>query len=123
MIDSITIKGVASKKNSNKITCSGGYPRTYKVQKYKDWYDDAYWQLKEQKIPQDKLKKINSITYSFYLPDKKRRDLTNLVQSIEDLLVDYQFIEDDNFNILPSIQIMYMGISKANPRCEIELSY
>ena len=37
-----------------------------------------------------------------------------------DLLVDYGFIEDDNFAVLPNIQLVYGGLSKTAPRVEVE---
>lgn len=36
----------------------------------------------------------------FYVPDKKKRDLTNLENAIADILVKYNIIKDDNYNII-----------------------
>ena len=38
----------------------------------------------------------------FYVPDKIRRDLTNLENAIADILVKYDILEDDNYNIIQS---------------------
>ena len=50
--------------------------------------------------------KGNKITYpinlkcTFYVPDRKKRDLTNLENAIADILVKYEILEDDNYNII-----------------------
>lgn len=50
----------------------------------------------------------NNITYpvnlkcTFYVPNKRKRDLTNLENAIADILVKYKVLEDDNYNILQS---------------------
>lgn len=36
----------------------------------------------------------------FFVPDRRTRDLTNLENAIADILVKYQILEDDNYNIL-----------------------
>lgn len=43
-----------------------------------------------------------NIKATFYVPDKRKRDLTNLENSIADILVKYKVIEDDNYNVLQS---------------------
>lgn len=40
---------------------------------------------------------------TFYVPDKRKRDLANLLESIQDILVKYQIIEDDNYNIVSGV--------------------
>ena len=40
---------------------------------------------------------------TFYVPDKRKRDLTNLLNAIQDILVKYKVIEDDNYNIVQSL--------------------
>lgn len=37
---------------------------------------------------------------TFYVPDKRRRDLTNLENAIADIMIKYGVIEDDNYNIV-----------------------
>lgn len=38
----------------------------------------------------------------FFVPDKRKRDLTNLENAIADILVHYKVLEDDNYNIIAS---------------------
>ena len=37
---------------------------------------------------------------TFYVPDRRKRDLTNLENAIADILVLYGVIEDDDYNIV-----------------------
>lgn len=37
---------------------------------------------------------------TFYFPDKRVRDLTNLENAIADILVKYKILEDDNYKII-----------------------
>ncbi len=54
------------------------------------------------------IKYKNNTTYpvnlkcTFYVPNKRKRDLTNLENAIADILVKYKVLEDDNYNILQS---------------------
>lgn len=43
-----------------------------------------------------------NIKVTFYVPDKRKRDLTNLENAIADILVKYKVIADDNYNIIQS---------------------
>ena len=40
-----------------------------------------------------------NLNCKFYVPDKRKRDLTNLENAIADILVKYGILEDDNYNI------------------------
>lgn len=47
---------------------------------------------------------------TFYVPDKRKRDIVNLLNAIQDILVKYNVIADDNYTIVNSIngsQIIY----------------
>ena len=37
------------------------------------------------------------------MPDKRKRDLVNLLNAIQDVLVKYNVIADDNYNIVASV--------------------
>lgn len=43
-----------------------------------------------------------NIKMTFYVPNKRKRDLTNLENAIADILVKYNVIEDDNYEIIQS---------------------
>ena len=88
-----------SKKNSQSIIVN---PRTHKpmiVQSklYKEFERECGYFLSEYK------KNINTpinIKATFYVPDRRKRDLTNLENAIADILVKHGVIADDNYNII-----------------------
>ena len=41
-----------------------------------------------------------NLNCKFYVPDRRKRDLTNLENAIADILVKYGVLEDDNYNII-----------------------
>ena len=61
------------------------------------------------------------ITVDFYLIDKRRRDLSNMVESINDLLVDTMIIADDYWAIVAEQHTTFKGIDRENPRAIIHL--
>lgn len=61
------------------------------------------------------------ILYMFYLPDKRKRDLSNYIKVPEDYLVSQCIIEDDNHTIASEIILKMGGIDRGNPRVEVEI--
>jgi len=117
----ITIKGrVPSKKNSRNCFVRGGKMMNIPSKKYKEWHKAASEQLVKYitkgKYP---LVGIENVTVNFWAPDKRKTDLTNKAESILDLLVDNGIIEDDNWFILSNIKLIFKGIDRETPRCEV----
>ena len=89
-----------SKKNSQRIVFNRNTKRPMIIQSeiYKNFERECGIYLKKYKS--------NVITYPvnlkclFYVPDKRKRDLTNLENAIADILVKYNILEDDNYNII-----------------------
>lgn len=47
---------------------------------------------------------------TFIVPDKRKRDIVNLLNAVQDILVKYHVLKDDNYNIVSSLdgtQIIY----------------
>lgn len=65
--------------------------------------------------------KVN-IKALFYMPTKRRVDLTNLLEALNDILVKYSVIEDDNSNIVVSVDGSRVYYDKENPRTEVEIT-
>ena len=65
--------------------------------------------------------KVN-VKATFYMPTRRRVDLTNLLESIDDVLVKGRVIEDDNSNILFSHDGSRVFYDKENPRTEVEIT-
>ena len=88
------------KKNSQRIVYNKytKKPMIIQSETYKNFERECGLFLKKYKS--------NIITYPvnlkclFYVPDKRKRDLTNLENAIADILVKYGILEDDNYNII-----------------------
>lgn len=63
-----------------------------------------------------------NLKIEFYVPDKRRRDIANYIEAIQDILVKYEVIKDDNHDIITSLDGTRMYIDKENPRVEIEIT-
>lgn len=88
-----------SKKNSQQILINHRTGRPFVAQSklYKEFEKKCGLFLKQYKLNLDY--PIN-IKATFYVPDRRKRDLTNLENAIADVLVKYKVIEDDNSTIL-----------------------
>lgn len=110
-----------SKKNSQQIIINPRTKRPMIIQSklYANYERECGKFLKKYK---------SSIDYSinlkveFYVPDKRRRDIANYVEAIQDILVKYEVLKDDNHNIVTSLDGTRMYIDKLNPRVEIEIT-
>ena len=50
---------------------------------------------------------------------KRKCDLTNLLEAIDDILVKYHVIADDNYNIVAAHDGSRVKYDKENPRTEV----
>lgn len=90
-----------SKKNSQQILINSrtGKPFVGQSKLYKNFERECGYFLKKYE---------NNISYpvnlkcTFYVSNKRKRDLTNLENAIADILVKYKVLQDDNYNIIQS---------------------
>lgn len=91
-----------SKKNSQSIIVN---PRTQKpmiIQSklYKEFEQECgYYLLKYKK----NISTPVNLKCTFYVKDRRKRDIVNLLNAIQDILVKYGVIADDNYNIVKSV--------------------
>lgn len=57
----------------------------------------------------------------FYRDSRRRVDLTNLLAAVDDILVKYQVVKDDNSNIIVSHDGSRVMYDKEHPRTEITI--
>lgn len=88
-----------SKKNSQQILINNKTHKPFISQSkyYKEFEENCYYFLNKYKFNIDYPVNIKA---TFYVPDRRKRDLTNLENAIADILVKYGVIADDNANIL-----------------------
>ena len=107
-----------SKKNSQRILFN---PKTRKrfiapSEKYKEYEQNAGWFLPRRKEPIDYSINVKCL---FYMPTKRKCDLTNLLEAVDDVLVKHGIIADDNYTIIESHDGSRVLYDKENPRTEI----
>lgn len=110
-----------SKKNSQQIIYNPKTKRPMIIQSklYANFERECGLYLKKYKSNIDY--SIN-LKIDFYVPDKRRRDIANYIEAIQDILVKYEVLKDDNYNIIESLDGTRMHIDKENPRVEIEIT-
>lgn len=90
-----------SKKNSQQIVFNPRTKRPMVIQSklYKQFEKDCGLFLSKYQL------NINypvNLKCTFIVPDKRKRDLTNLENAIADILVKYNVLVDDNYNVIQS---------------------
>ena len=110
----------SQKKNSQQIIINKatGRPMIIQSKRYREYEKKCGWFI------QGKGEKINepvTVKCLFYMPTKRRVDLTNLLNAILDILVKYEVIADDNSNIVYSTDGSRVLYDKENPRTEVTI--
>lgn len=115
----ITITGdTVSKKNSKQLIQVRGRTIIISSKAYKKWHDQAITQLYGIKPVESKIERVELI---FYPSTKRKYDISNHAESLMDLLVDGGIIEDDNYSVVPELNLKFGTHDKLNPRCEITI--
>ena len=111
-----------SKKNSQQILNNPktGRPFIMPSKKYKEYERDAVWFLKP--MPPRPIECRVNIQCLFYLPTRRRTDLTNLLEAVDDLLVHAGIIADDHYGIVEAHDGSRCFVDKDNPRTEITIT-
>ena len=107
-----------TKKNNQKIIKNRKTGTLMVVQSdaYKQYEQQAGWFLRK---PSEPISQPVNIKCIFYRDSARRCDLTNLLEAIDDILIKYGVIADDNFTIIQSHDGSRVFIDRDNPRTEI----
>ena len=105
-----------TKKNSQRMAKRGDRLVPIPSKAYTEYQDGAGVFLKPIGIDYPV-----EITCLFYMKTRRRVDLTNLLEAIDDTLVHYGVIEDDNSKIVVSHDGSRVLYDKENPRTEISI--
>ena len=110
-----------TKKNSQQIVVNRSTGRAMIVQskEYKQYEKEAGWFLKKLDKPIDTPVNVKCV---FYRQTAIRCDQSNLTAAIDDILVKYGILSDDNFKIIASHDGTRVYVDRDNPRTEIEIS-
>jgi len=111
-----------SKKNSQQIRINQRTRKPFVAQSelYKQFEKDCGYFMPKLKEP---INKPVNLKCTFIVPDRKKRDLTNLENAIADILVKYQILEDDNYNIVAGWDGSRIVYQKGVAKTIIEIEY
>ena len=109
-----------TKKNNSQIIFAKGRMMLIPSKQYKLFEKECYYQI-PSKYKQEIDYPIN-IKAIFYMKTKRRVDLTNLLEALDDMLVNAGVILDDNRDIIASHDGSLVLYDKENPRIEIEIT-
>ena len=118
----LTIKGnPVSKKNHSQIIKTGdGKLRLIPSKSYRDYRSVFLSQVPAAfRVGLNTPHRLKAV---YYMANRRRVDLNNLIAATADLLVAANVLEDDNAGILYSLDGSRVQYDKANPRVEIELT-
>lgn len=101
-----------------KRTTAGYKPYISQSDTYLQYERDCGYFLR--KIPKAIDCPVN-VRYTFYRETEIRCDLSNLIASIDDILVKYGILKDDNFKIVIGHDGSRVFIDKEKPRTEITI--
>lgn len=73
-------------------------------------------------IPSENIDYPVNLKAVFYMPSRRKVDLSNLLESIQDIMTKYKCISDDNCNIIYSLDGSCVKYDKNHPRTEVELT-
>lgn len=109
----ITLQGqVPAKKNSRAGVVRGNRIMNFPSQTHRRWEEDVLKQLMEYRGQADKRV---CITYFFYVKDERKRDIDNMICSVNDVLVKSGLLKDDSWKWL-SIGAADAALDRQNPR-------
>lgn len=108
-----------SKKNSQEIVFNRktGHRMVIQNKRYTEFEKEC-----KKHIPVLREPPINypiNLQCKFYVCDARKRDIANYLEAIQDILVKYGILEDDNYNIVSSLNGCSMAIDRDKPRIEI----
>ena len=108
------------KKNSTKIITNKatGRPMVIQSDRYRQYEKDSAIFLRKYSR-QDPIDEPVNLKCLFYRKDRRPIDLINLLEAIQDILVKYGILKDDNSNIVASTDGSRVFYDKENPRTEI----
>lgn len=119
---SYTFRGeVASKKNHRQLVQVKGRGAVLLPSKrYREWDKEAKRVILAYGRPQRPFAAAR-LTIAIYHGDAVRRDTNNATQGIQDVLVEMGVIEDDNWMVIGSPEVMHF-VDLADPRMEVTVT-
>ena len=106
-----------TKKNSMQIVGNGKRPMLIPSAQYRRYERDAGWFLKPLAISEP----VN-MRAIYFMPARRKVDITNLESALMDVLVKHGVIADDNCRVVVSTDGSRVMYDKENPRTEVTIT-
>ena len=108
-----------TKKNHMQILTNSttGRPFIAQSKQYKAYEDTAGIFLRPR--PREPISEPVNVRYLFYMPTRRKVDATNLIGAVDDILVRFGIIADDNRDIVAGHDGTRVFYDKASPRTEV----
>ena len=118
----ITLQGLVRPKNNSKRKVMFGKKRSVLLSSiwFLEWHESAMIQLAQGAYPRKKISNPISVKIQFMLKDKRHRNLTNMTESVMDLLVDYGIIKDGRWQICRFVSMVGFGALEDSVKITIE---
>src|SRR4051794_39072923 len=84
-----------------------------KSKAYKAWIKEAGWMIQSQPHRHHRHTGKVNILLQVRKPDNRRRDISNAIKAVEDLLVRHQILLDDSLVERSSVEWVYQGLEGA----------
>lgn len=109
-----------SKKNSQQILINKatGRPFIMPSKKYKEYEREALLFVPKGKCVDYPV----NVKCLFYMPTKRKCDLTNLLEAVDDIMVKAGLLSDDNFTVIESHDGSRVLYDKEWPRTEVYIT-
>ena len=117
MIEFVITLPPISKKNSQRIFRPNGLNRPIIVpsEQYKRYERDAAAFMPKGVHINEPV----NVKCLFYMPTRRKCDLTNLLEAIDDVMVKAGLLADDNYTVIQSHDGSRVYYDKENPRTEV----
>lgn len=107
-----------TKKNHQQIVKAGGRLLVIPSKQYKDYEKACAEFMPDSEIIDYPI----TLKCHYYMPTRRKVDITNLLQATCDILVKYEILADDNNEIVASVDGTRVFYDKESPRTEIEIT-
>lgn len=109
-----------TKKNSQRVIPCGKYHKVLPSKAYERYEKEA-----EPFLPVcgRKISRPCEVVGLFYMKNRHKVDLTNLLEALDDVLVAHEVLEDDNSQIIVSHDGSRVLHDPANPRTEVTIRF
>lgn len=100
---------------------TGGFKKTPYVapsEAFSNYENKALWHIRQLRQPRPIDTPVN-VKCLFYMETRRKCDLTNLLEAVDDILVTAGVLADDNYTIIESHDGSRVFYDKENPRTEI----